>query len=113
MVALGAELDLLRPLVPGRAFLEAEVAWAVRHELALSLDDVLVAADAAGPGAPRSRRGDRAAGRRRSWAPISTGATRASRLEVDAYLAAARREFSVAPPGEPARRRRRRPSAGD
>ena len=41
MVALGAELDLLRPLVAGRPFLEAEVAWAVRHELALSLDDVL------------------------------------------------------------------------
>jgi glycerol-3-phosphate dehydrogenase len=41
VVALGAELDLLRPLVPGRPFLEAEVAWAARHELALSLDDVL------------------------------------------------------------------------
>ena len=36
-----AELDLLRPLIPGRPFLEAEVAWAVRHELALSVDDVL------------------------------------------------------------------------
>ena len=41
MVALGAECDLLRPLVAGRPFLEAEVLWAVRHELALSLDDVL------------------------------------------------------------------------
>ena len=41
VVALGGELDLLRPLVPGRPFLEAEVAWAVRHELALSVDDVL------------------------------------------------------------------------
>ena len=36
-----ASLGLLRPLVPGRPFLEAEVAWAARHELALSLDDVL------------------------------------------------------------------------
>src|SRR6185369_14627359 len=41
IAALGAELDLLRALAPGRPFLEAEVAWAVRHELALSLDDVL------------------------------------------------------------------------
>ena len=41
VVALGAELDLLRPLVAGRAFLEAEVAWAARQELAFSLDDVL------------------------------------------------------------------------
>ena len=41
VVALGGELDLLRPLVPGRPFLEAEVAWAVRQELAGSVDDVL------------------------------------------------------------------------
>ena len=41
VVALGGELDLLRPLVAGRPFLEAEVAWAVRRELALSVDDVL------------------------------------------------------------------------
>ena len=41
VVALGAELDLLRPLVAGRFFLEAEVAWAARSELALSIDDVL------------------------------------------------------------------------
>ena len=41
VVALGARRDLLRPLAPGRPFLEAEVVWAVRHELALSLDDVL------------------------------------------------------------------------
>ncbi len=41
IAALGADLDLLRPLVPGRPFLEAEVAWAVRNELAMSVDDVL------------------------------------------------------------------------
>jgi glycerol-3-phosphate dehydrogenase len=41
VASLGRELDLLRPLVPGRPFLEAEVAWAVRRELALSVDDVL------------------------------------------------------------------------
>jgi glycerol-3-phosphate dehydrogenase len=41
VVALGRELDLLRPLAPGHRYLEAEVAWAAREELALSLDDVL------------------------------------------------------------------------
>ena len=41
VVALGRELDLLRPLGPEIAHLEAEVVWAVRAESALSLDDVL------------------------------------------------------------------------
>jgi glycerol-3-phosphate dehydrogenase len=41
VAALGGELDLLRPLVAGRPFLEAEVAWGVRHELALTVDDIL------------------------------------------------------------------------
>ena len=41
VLALGRELDLVRPLVVGRPFLEAEVAWAAREELALDVDDVL------------------------------------------------------------------------
>ena len=41
VAALGGELDLLRPLVPGRPFLEAEVAWGARHEFALTVDDML------------------------------------------------------------------------
>ena len=41
MVALGRELGLLGRLVDGEEHLEVEVAWAARHELALSLDDVL------------------------------------------------------------------------
>ena len=41
VLVLGETLDLVRPLIPGRPFLEAEVAWAGRHELALSVDDVL------------------------------------------------------------------------
>ena len=45
--------------------------------------------------APRSRRASR-----RSWPATSTGETPASRLEVETYLAGARREFSVAPAGE-------------
>jgi glycerol-3-phosphate dehydrogenase len=41
VLALGRDLDLLAPLAPGLRYLEAEVAWAARHEFALSLDDVL------------------------------------------------------------------------
>ena len=38
---LGAELDLLRPLSVDAPYLEAEVAWAVRRESALDVDDVM------------------------------------------------------------------------
>jgi len=98
VVALGAELDLLRPLVPGRAFLEAEVAWAARHELALSLDDVL---------ARRTRLAQELPDRGEAIAPrvariladdLDWGEARQA-LEIDMYLASARREFSVAPSG--------------
>lgn len=41
VVRLGQELDLLRPLVDTHRYLEAEVAWAAREELATSVDDVL------------------------------------------------------------------------
>ncbi len=101
VVALGAELDLLHPLVPGRVFLEAEVAWAVRHELALSLDDVL---------SRRTRLAQELPDRAAAIAPrvaaimaadLGWGDAR-QRLEVDAFLASARREFSVAPAGESA-----------
>jgi glycerol-3-phosphate dehydrogenase len=97
VVALGAELDLIRPLVPGRFFLEAEVAWAVRNELAESLDDVL---------ARRTRLAQELPDRGASIAPrvaaimgadLDWGDARQS-LEVDAYVAFARREFAVAAP---------------
>ena len=86
VVALGAELDLIRPLVPGRPFLEAEVAWAVRHELAARS----TTSSRAGRGSPRScptgalrsRRGSR-----RSWAAdLGWGGARQA-LEVENYLA--------------------------
>jgi Glycerol-3-phosphate dehydrogenase len=98
VVALGAELHLLRPLVPGRVFLEAEVAWAARHELADSLDDVL---------ARRTRLAQELPDRGAAIAPhvarilaaeLGWGGSRQA-LEIDVYLASARREFSVAPPG--------------
>jgi glycerol-3-phosphate dehydrogenase len=41
VIALGRAHDLVRPLVDGHAYLEAEVAWAAERELALSLDDIL------------------------------------------------------------------------
>ena len=97
VVALGAELDLIRPLVAGRPFLEAEVAWAARHELARSIDDVL---------ARRTRLAQELPDRGAAIAPrvaailgpdLGWGASRQA-LEVEMYLASARREFSVTPP---------------
>jgi glycerol-3-phosphate dehydrogenase len=41
LLALGAERGLLGRLHPDTDHLEVEVAWAVEHELALSLDDIL------------------------------------------------------------------------
>ena len=103
VVALGAELDLVRPLVPGRAFLEAEVAWAARHESALSLDDVLARRTRLAPELPD--RGQAIAPRVAQilGAELGWGETRQA-LEVESYLASAYREFDVPPPGgsEPA-----------
>lgn len=98
VVALGAELDLQRPLVVGRPYLEAEVAWAARHELALSLDDVLarrlrLAAELPDRGAGIAPRVAEIAGRELGW-----GASRQA-LEVQLYLASATREYGVPEPG--------------
>ena len=41
VLALGRDLDLARPLGEGIDHLQAEVAWAARRELALTIDDVL------------------------------------------------------------------------
>ncbi len=96
VVALGGELDLLRPLVPGRPFLEAEVAWAVRHELALSVDDVLsrrlrLSPELADRGAATAPRVAAIMGRELGW-----GEARRD-LEAEAYLATAATEYGVAP----------------
>jgi glycerol-3-phosphate dehydrogenase len=99
VVALGKERGLLNRLAPDVEHLEAEVAWAARHELALSLDDVL---------ARRTRlaqeRPDRAASIAPRAAEILGGeldwnGERQSR-EVTGFLAAARREFDVPPATE-------------
>jgi glycerol-3-phosphate dehydrogenase len=100
VVALGGELNLLRTLTPGRALLEAEVAWAARQELALNLDDVLarrtrLAQELPDRGAAIAPRVAEILGGELGW-----GASRQV-LEVQNYLASARREFAVAPPGPP------------
>ena len=94
IVALGAELGLLRPLVEGRVFLEAEIAWAVRHESALSLDDALsrrtrLTQELPDRGAAIAPRVAEIMGAELGW-----GDTRQAR-EVETFLATARREFSV------------------
>jgi glycerol-3-phosphate dehydrogenase len=97
VVALGAELDLLRPLVPGRSILEAEIAWSARHELALSLDDALARRTRLAQELPD--RGATVAGRVAAILGSELGWSGTRRTaEIDAYLASARREFSVAPP---------------
>jgi glycerol-3-phosphate dehydrogenase len=100
VLTLGHDLDLVRPLVPGRVFLEAEVAWAARNELAFSLDDVLarrtrLAQELPDRGEAIAPRVAAILGRELGW-----DAAR-QRIEIDAYLATARREFAVPPPGAP------------
>ena len=100
VVALAGDCDLLRPLVGGRTYLEAEVAWAARHELALSLDDVLarrlrVAAELPDRGAAIAPRVAAILGAELGW-----GAARQA-LEVQLYVASATREFGIPPPGGP------------
>jgi len=97
VASLGAELDLVRALVTGRPFLEAEVAWAARHEIALSLDDMLarrtrLAQELPDRGAAITPRVAELLGTELGW-----GETRRAR-EVEAYLEMARREYSVAGP---------------
>jgi glycerol-3-phosphate dehydrogenase len=98
VVALGRELDLLRPLGEGVAQLEAEVAWAVRHELARSLDDVLARRMRLAMALP-----DRGAAMAPRVATIMAGDlgwdAAAQAHAVDAYLVSARREYDVPPAG--------------
>jgi glycerol-3-phosphate dehydrogenase len=94
VVALGRDLDLLRPLGAGIDVLEAEVAWAAREELALSLDDVLARRTRLAQELPD--RGGSVAGRTAAilGAELGWEPGRIER-EVPAYLASAHREFDV------------------
>ena len=96
VAALGGELGLVGPLVAGRPFLEAEVAWAVRHELALSVDDVLSRRLRLSPelGSGRPAVAERVAA---IMATELGWDDERCRLEVEVYLASAEREYGVAP----------------
>jgi glycerol-3-phosphate dehydrogenase len=96
VVAFGRERGLLNRLAPDVEHIEAEVAWAARRELALSLDDVL---------ARRTRLAQERPDRAASIAPraaeilgaeLGWSEDRRSR-EVAGFLESARREFDVPP----------------
>jgi glycerol-3-phosphate dehydrogenase len=94
VVALGRELGLLGRLVDGEDHIEAEVAWAARNELALSLDDVLarrmrLVHERRDRGAAIAPRVAAIMGAELGWDESR------QRQEVEAFLVEARREFSV------------------
>jgi glycerol-3-phosphate dehydrogenase len=96
VLELGRAADLLRPLDPEGWYLEAEVAWAVDCELALSLDDVLarrtrIALERRDHGASFAPRVAEIAGQRLGW--DADGRMR----EVQVYVAEAAREYDVPP----------------
>ena len=94
VLALGRELGLLGLLVDGEDHLEVEVAWAARHELALSVDDVLarrmrLAHELPDRGAAVAPRVAAILGAELAWD------TERQAREVDVFLEGARREFAV------------------
>jgi glycerol-3-phosphate dehydrogenase len=94
VMALAGDLDLAAPLGEGVDHLQAEVAWAARHELALSVDDVL---------ARRMRLAQELPDRGASIAPTvaailgeELGWDEARQaVEAEAYLESARREYGL------------------
>lgn len=94
VLALGRARGLLAPLADGFPHLEAEVAWAVEQEGALSLDDVLarrlrLAPELRDRGAAIAPRVADLVGDALGWAPDRR------RAEVEAYLVGAHREYDV------------------
>ena len=94
VLALGREHDLVRPLVAGHPFLEAEVAWAAERELAMALDDIMtrrmrLSMTLPDRGACVAERVAELAGGVLGW-----GAERQA-SEVAGYLEGAHREFDV------------------
>ena len=94
VMALARELDLVAPIGLGVDHLEAEVVWAARHELALTLDDVLarrmrLAQELPDRGAGIAVRVADILGDELGWD------TRHREREVADYLANARREYGV------------------
>jgi len=94
IIALGRELDLLRPLASDVDHLEAEVAWAARDELASSLDDVLsrrtrLAQERTDHGAAVAPRVAAILGAELGW-DVATQAA-----EMDRYIASSAVEYAV------------------
>lgn len=103
VVDLGRELGLLERLGPDVDNVEAEVVWAARRELAISVDDVLarrtrLAQERPDRGAAMAPRVAEILGTELGW-----DADRRTR-EVAAFVASAHAEFDVPPAAEPARR---------
>jgi glycerol-3-phosphate dehydrogenase len=101
VVALGRELDLLRPLAPDIDHLEVEVVHAARSESALSLDDVLarrtrLAQELADRGASIAPRVAALLGAELGWSEAERSAA------LTAYLASAHREYDVPGPASSA-----------
>ena len=95
VLAVGHETGLLGRLADGEENLEAEVAWAARRELALSVDDILsrrmrLAQELPDRGAAIAPRAAAILGAELGW-----DESRRAR-EVESYLDSARREFSIA-----------------
>jgi glycerol-3-phosphate dehydrogenase len=97
VLALGREHDLVRPLLEGHPYLEAEIAWAAEREMALSMDDLLarrirLAPELRDRGASIAPRVAAIAGHVLGWDAARQAA------EVASYLEGAHREFDVQPP---------------
>ena len=94
VLAYGMEHDLVRMLVAGAPYLEAEIAWAADRELAHSLDDLLarrirLVHTLPDRGASIAVRVAQIAGHVLGWDADRQGA------EVATYLASARREYGI------------------
>jgi glycerol-3-phosphate dehydrogenase len=99
VVALGRELDLLRPLAPDVAHLEVEVIRAIRAEAALTLDDVLsrrtrLAQERADRGGSMVPRVAELMARELGWSDDDRAAA------IAAYLVSAHREYDVPGPAQ-------------
>jgi glycerol-3-phosphate dehydrogenase len=94
VMALARELDLAMPIGDGIDHLQAEVVWAARHELALSIDDILarrmrLAQELPDRGASIAPRVATILGAELGWGEFRRAA------EVDLYLESARREYGL------------------
>jgi glycerol-3-phosphate dehydrogenase len=94
VMTLAHELDLALPLGEGVDHLQAEVAWAARHELALSIDDVLarrmrLAQELPDRGASIAPRVAAVLGAELGWDETRQAA------EIARYLESAQREYGL------------------